>query len=544
MDVRVSMLGDSAWLVEWPAGATLHTRIADVHAAMWLLDESPRRPQGVCGVTGGFESLAVRYDPCAADAEVVRTWIMAELGLMRPVRRHHGKQHEIPVCYADGPDLADVARETGMPVDEVVALHSGAEYTVAMVGFAPGFPYLVGLPEALRVPRLATPRNRVEAGAVAIAGEQAGIYPCASPGGWRVLGRTGVRLFDPMRAHAVARLMPGDRVRFVPVAKLGVMDGEKTEPFSQAGIDVIDPGLVTTIQDAGRPGFEHIGVSPGGATDQEAMRVANVLLGNAVGRAVLEIAVKGPVLKFADEARVVLVGSDAAGGLRHGRAVTVAAGEVLVVGALVESMRAVLAIAGGIDIAPVMASCSTDLRAAFGGLAGRNLAAGDVLSLGAWQPERVPPTVDGVSLANPVGRDVVVRTLAGPQVDWFSDDAVERFFSEPYEVTHRQDRMGVRMHGEKLALAVARQMRSQPVATGSIQIPPDGRPMMLMAERQTHGGYPQIGCVITADVPKIARALPGTRIRFRQVMLADAHAAARKASCDLQRLRAGLSCRG
>ena len=543
MDARVVMLGDSAWLVVWPPGAKLDARLAEVHAVMRVLEDAPGRPHGVLGVAGAFESLAVRYDAYEADAEAVREWLVQALGRADVTGGFHGTEHEIPVCYGDGGDLFHVAREVGLTEDEVVTRHSAAGYTVAMVGFSPGFPYLSGLPEELRVRRLATPRNRVEAGAVAIAGEQAGIYPCASPGGWRVLGRTGVCLFDPARTGGESLLAAGDRVRFLPVRTLKVTEPERVEVASRADIEVLEPGFFTTVQDAGRPDFEHIGVSPGGAMDVEALRVANILLGNAMDAAALEVTVNGPVLKFAVDSRVVLVGADAAGGLRHGRAVTVAAGNVLVVGPLTGAMRAVLAVAGGIDVPRVMGSRSTDVRAGFGGPAGRPLIAGDALRLGEVAPENAPAAVQGVGLANPVGREVVIRTLDGPQVYWFCDETVERFYCESYEMTTRQDRMGVRLHGVRMESTGDRQMRSQPVATGSIQLPPDGRPMVLMAERQTHGGYPQIGCVITPDVPLLARALPGTRIRFRRVEPEEARSATRKAARDLQWLRAGLSCR-
>jgi KipI family sensor histidine kinase inhibitor len=539
MNARVIMLGDSAWLVEWPGAEELDARIHEVHSLMHALHHAPDRPAGVSSMIAAFESLAVRYDPCVANGHVVREWIMEWLSKPAKPMGGAGELHEIPVCYGGrhGPDLQAVAEELGITTDEVVGIHSAAEYTVAMVGFAPGFPYLTGLPEKLDVPRLVTPRNRVDAGAVAIAGGQAGIYPCASPGGWRVLGRTGMRLFDPQRETAPSLLTPGDRVRFVPVDRLD------SPPLDDAGfphggdIEVVEPGFATTVQDAGRPDFEHVGVSPGGALDREALRVANMLLGNPEGAAALELCVKGPTLRFERSTSVVLVGADASGGLRHGRSQAVAAGEVLDIGALIGGLRAVLAVAGGIDAPELMGSRATDVRAGFGG---RALLAGGRLQFG--DSGAPPPSCAGVSLARTHGRDLEIRFIDGPQANWFANDTRRRFEQVFFEVTTRQDRMGARLHGERLDLAEHREMRSQPVATGSIQIPPDGRPMVLFAERQTHGGYPQIGCVITADLPKLVRALPGTRIHFRRITLEDAWLVMRGARRDMQWLRAGLMC--
>jgi len=589
MDARVIMLGDSAWLVQWPGAETLDARIHDVHALMHALHHALDRPDGVLSIIAAFESLAVRYDPCVGDGHGVRQWIERWLGKPVAVEGGGGGMHEIPVCYGGGhgPDLRAVAEALGISTDEVVAIHSASEYTVAMVGFAPGFPYLTGLPEVLRLPRRVTPRDRVAAGAVAIAGEQAGIYPCASPGGWHVLGQTAERLFDPQRDGMPSRLVPGDRVRFVPVARLEpplqMDDGLR----SGGDIEVIEAGFASTVQDAGRPMFEHAGVSPGGALDQEALCAANLLVGNPEHTAALELCVKGPTLRFERPTSVVLVGADASGGLRHGRSQRVVAGEILEIGALIGGLRAVLAVAGGIDVPVLMGSRATDVRAGFGGCAGRALRAGDRMGMG----DAAAPTLPcaGVSMARTRGRDLEIRFIDGPQAAWFTDATRRRFEQVFFEVTTRQDRMGVRLHGESVpttggqrqvelrcghefeadgkmreprgasvspaannrgvggqpsASAEHREMRSQPVAAGSIQIPPDGRPMVLFAERQTHGGYPQIGCVITADLPKLARALPGTRIHFRRITLEDAWLVMRAARRDLQWLRAGLMCSG
>lgn len=216
----IEALADDAWLLRF--GATLDPALNDhVHAVAariraigphWLRDLVP-----------AFASLGVFFDP-SADAVRVRAELEAILDAteVAPTAQRTGNTVEIPVVYGGdhGPDLDSAAQELGLSPAQLVARHAAGEYTVAMIGFAPGFPYLSGLDPALALPRLATPRGRVAAGSVAIGGAQTGIYPRESPGGWRILGRTPLVLFDPQR-DSPALLQPGDRVRFVAIAAGG-----------------------------------------------------------------------------------------------------------------------------------------------------------------------------------------------------------------------------------------------------------------------------------------------------------------------------------
>lgn len=177
-------------------------------------------PPGVLDLVPAYASLAVHFDPLKINLDAVAAWVRARLregDTGRVVRTL--RSIEIPVCYGGdyGPDLADVAAHAGLSEDAVIALHSGADYVVAMIGFLPGFPYLLGLDPKLAMPRLSTPRPEVRAGAVGIGGAQTGIYPQQSPGGWRLIGRTPEQLFDSSRAEP-SLLQPGDRVRFVAIA--------------------------------------------------------------------------------------------------------------------------------------------------------------------------------------------------------------------------------------------------------------------------------------------------------------------------------------
>ena len=516
-------LGDSAWLVEFPDG----TPLAQVLRLVAALNH--HRLEGVKDVVSCFASVAVHFD--WVDGADVHDWIETVMMDAPRFEMPAGKFVEIPVCYA-GPDLDEVAMLLDLSTEELIALHSAAVYTVAAVGFSPGFPYLSGLPWRLNLPRRKTPRLAVPAGSVAIAGGQAGIYPFTSPGGWHVLGRTGKTLFDPAAVQP-AVLQPGDQVRFTAVNKLDFSEPRVIEPVSPTGrwIEVIQPGALTTVQDLGRPGYEASGVSPGGAADRQALRTANLLVGNAENAAALEICLSGPVLKFNAPAVVAWVDG-------IGKSQCVPAGGVLDFTKLTCGVRAYLAVAGGLRVPKVLGSAATDSGAGFGGFLGRKLQAGDRLQIG--EAGRVPGGTDWHVGRMTRAARIELRFLPGVQEDWFSDEARRRFRSDIYQISPKSDRMGVRLSGDKLDLDTPREMVSQPVACGSVQVPPDGQPIVLLAGRQTIGGYPQIGHVISVDLPKLARAWPGTWVNFREVTWNEAQELKRRDERDFAWLRTGL----
>ncbi|MEO5917381.1 MAG: 5-oxoprolinase subunit PxpB [Luteolibacter sp.] len=520
-------LGDSAWLVEFP-GLSGETALARVTGLVEALKSN--RPAGVLDVVPSFASVAVHFG--VADGVEVREWIGS---VTVKDQLPAGEEKRISVCYGGewGRDLEEVAERVGLSTEEVIALHSGAAYTVAAVGFSPGFPYLLGLPERLNVPRRSTPRLAVPAGSVAVAGGQAGIYPFTSPGGWHVLGRVGETLFDPLAVRP-AMLQPGDRVRFVPVSKIEPVQVGRSLPAveltSSSWIEVISPGGLTTVQDLGRPGHESSGVSPGGAVDRHALRLANLLVGNDEDAAALELCVRGPVLKFHGAATVALTGSS-------GKPRRVADGETVDFANLPGGVRAYLSVAGGIRVDSVLGSAATDVRAGFGG---RTLKAGDRLTVG--NPGSVPPCGDWFAgrAENFKASEIELRFVQGAQENWFSTEALRRFRETAYQLTPNSDRVGARLAGADLELAEPREMVSQPVACGSVQVPPDGQPIILLAERQTIGGYPQIGHVISVDLPKLARAWPGTILRFREITLETAWKLRQREERDFKWLRTGL----
>ena len=224
--LTIEPLGDACLVVRFGAGVDAATSRAVAAATASLATAAL---PGVVDLAPTFNTLAVVFDPCSTDPDMLGAAILSQLSILESAAPPRGTFVEIPVAYGgdDGPDLAAVAAHAGLDPEEVVRLHTAADHVVGMIGFAPGFPYLLGLPAALAIPRRATPRTLVPAGSVAIAERQTGIYPRPSPGGWHVIGRTTRTMFDARR-DPPALLQAGDIVRFVPVARpIGAGEGSR-----------------------------------------------------------------------------------------------------------------------------------------------------------------------------------------------------------------------------------------------------------------------------------------------------------------------------
>ena len=291
-------------------------------------------------------------------------------------------------------------------------------------------------------------------------------------------------------------------------------------------------GLFTTVQDLGRPGHGRWGVSPCGAMDPLAIELANLLVGNAKGAAALEITASGPELAFEGEATFALTGADLGASLDGTRlstyrALRTRAGQVLRFGERVRGARAYLAVAGGLSSGAhrFLGSAATDIEARVGGISGRALRAKDVLAL-APQPAFQERTAE-----DPWGRwyrpEGEVRFVPEPGAP-LPEGALERFVAATFVVSPRSNRTGYRLEGPVLPADVTGSQLSEPVAPGAIQLPPDGRPIVLLADRQTTGGYPRLGHVARADMPKLAQRWIGDAVTFRAVTRGEA----RQALCE------------
>lgn len=541
--MTLSALGDSAIVITL-ADAVDEAVVAEVRRLAQAIEG--RRLRGVLDVLPAFASVTVHYDslvtggyaPLARELEAV-----AQAGSGTAVAVA-GREQEIPVCYGgeSGPDLETVAASHGLSAAQVIALHTGGSYLVHAIGFLPGFAYLGGLPSQLATPRRPTPRTEVPAGSVGIGGALTGVYPRRSPGGWNLIGRTSLPLFDPTRAEA-ALLQVGDRVRFraIPAAETPAgleqrSEGARRTSHAEAGIEVVEPGMLTTVQDLGRTGHRAAGVGLSGAADPFALRLANLLVGNPESAAGLEFTLLGPELYFRNETVVALGGAEF-DALPAWRPVRFPAGTRLKFGPARRGCRGYLAIAGGIDVPEVLGSRSTHPRIALGGHEGRALAAGDVLPvaasarevLGHWRiDERILPAYS----ANPT-----VRVVRGAQADEFGAE----FLQQSFAVSPQSDRMGVRLSGVAARRTNHRELLSSAVVPGTIQIPPDGQPIVLLADAQTLGGYPQIAHVIGIDLPLLAQLRPGDHVTFREVTLEEAHARRQLREHAVALLRQGLA---
>jgi biotin-dependent carboxylase-like uncharacterized protein len=297
-----------------------------------------------------------------------------------------------------------------------------------------------------------------------------------------------------------------------------------------SGLKVRAPGLHTTVQDLGRIGHQAIGVPVSGALDGFSLRFANALVGNPHGKAALEILLSGPTIEIAaDSVRVALVGTGASLGIRGvqprlvpaGESTTLRQGEIfqIIVGS--QSACCYLAVEGGIAVPLVLGSASTYVRARLGGLRGRPLQREDIVPLAMDHASERPEL--RISSPLPVTSDQPIRVVLGPQQEFFINEAVTALLNAEFRVSQDADRMGVRLDGPRLHHRNGWDIVSDAIATGSIQVPGSGQPIVLLADHQTTGGYPKIATVISADVPVIGRRRPGDRVRFASV---EAEAAA------------------
>ena len=293
------------------------------------------------------------------------------------------------------------------------------------------------------------------------------------------------------------------------------------------GIVVENPGMLTTVQDIGRSGWQRFGVPVAGAMDGRALRLANLLVGNDENQSALEVTITGPTLRFSTSNYFAITGADFLPKL-NGRpipsysAILAREGDVLSLSGAQGGCRGYVAFAGGLDVPEVMGSRSTYMKGSFGGFEGRKLRPGD----------KIPFTAPHTALTNVSkrtleperysDREICLRVVRGPQDFAFTEKGYETFLGTPYAVTDECDRMGVRLEGEGIEHVKDGNMISDGIALGSVQVPSNGKPIIMLADRQTTGGYTKIATVVSVDIPLIAQSRPGTVVHFREVDMAAA----------------------
>ncbi|MGD9480942.1 5-oxoprolinase/urea amidolyase family protein [Shinella sp. G-2] len=511
---------------------TILVELADLDETLALFASLEADPiDGIEETVPAARTLMIRFRP----EKVTPAALAARIATRDLSAKIAPSEHlvEIPVRY-DGEDLADVADLTGLSVAEVIRRHTESEFTVAFCGFAPGFGYLVGGDPALQVPRRKSPRTRIPAGSVALAGAFSGVYPQASPGGWQIIGTTPVKMWDIDRDPG-ALFQPGYRVRFFDMDTSGrtvslpepAIRPERTVAAEAPQFKVLAAPMPAVFQDLGRFGQTGQGVSASGALDRGAFNAANRIVGNPANTPGLELTLGGFSFESNSRAVIGLAGApcpvtvrDAAGRDQHFpayRPVALEPGDVVTIGQPKKGMRAYLAVRGGFDIAPVLGSAATDTLAIVGP---EPVAAGAVLALKGDDKGLASVSANEIAAFDPpsAGDVVTLDVVLGPRTDWFTQKGIETLTSQLWQVTPQSSRVGIRLAGEvPLERRDSAELPSEGTATGAIQVPHSGQPVLFLADHPLTGGYPVIGAVAEYHLDLAGQIPINAKIRFRPI---------------------------
>lgn len=504
----------------------LLVELANLDETLALFDALQQSPiAGVQEIVPAARTLLVHFRPSTVSREALAAQIAT--CNVSGKKREAGKLVEIPVHY-NGEDLAAVAQELGISTDEVIRRHTGADYNVAFCGFAPGFAYLSGGAEFV-VPRRSTPRTRIPAGAVALAGGFSGVYPQASPGGWQIIGVTDTKMWDLTRDEP-ALLQPGYRVRFVdagPASADRIVVAAPVcpavEPLTTNCLEIESTGLQTLLQDLGRPGRAGQGVSASGAMDRGALRAANRAVGNAPATACLEVLMGGLSFTCRGQTVAAVTGAEAvvevrtpSGQVLHPASYTpfhLQDGDRVSIAPPSAGLRNYVAIRGGFTKEFVLGSLSTDTLAQVGPeplCAGQRLGfhariGGAAVSVNE-QPAFTMPRADQV---------ITLDVVMGPRSDWFTPEAQALLAEQTWQVTPQSNRIGIRLLGEQtLKRAIEGELPSEGTTVGAIQVPPSGQPVLFLADHPLTGGYPVIGVVAPHHLDLAGQIPVYARVRF------------------------------
>jgi KipI family sensor histidine kinase inhibitor len=486
---------------------------ARVHAlAERLLNDSI---PGVIGIIPGIVTLYIEYESARLSSRELRSRLECTAGTLTARDRKDYEVKELPVNYG-GEDLDEVARRVGLTAGEVIRRHRAPLYTVYLVGFSPGQPYLGEVDPSLRIPRRPNPRPRVPPSSLVIANSLTTIGPFAQPTGWTILGQALEWLYDPNRAQP-ALFGPGDRVRFVPSPgemppepePLALLPAEPHHPL----LRVEEPGLLDiVVDDVDVPFSENLGVARSGPLDRHSARLANALVGNPATSPLLEMSHVGPGLAAVADGVVAFAGSGLVPLLDGNevetfRSFALRRGDRLSFRPSSQGVRGYLAIAGGIESGTFQGSASVRSRARVG----RPLGRGDILGRAhptharpgfTFKPHRLFPSADSAA--------PMLRIVPGPQA---TVESLAELTTDIFEVASA-DRVGVRLAGPTVS---GGEVVSEAVPIGSIQVPPAGTPIVLLNDRGTTGGYHKPAILHPVDLPLAGQLRPGIRVRFELV---------------------------
>lgn len=547
-------LGDHSLLIDFSESKN---PLKEIHGLSKLLFAI--KPAWAAEIVPGITTLAIQLNYRNQVPKQVREQAMhslekitIQLQKQKSRKATKNKIHQIQVCYHPdlGLDLNDIAKSCGLSVEEAINLHQKNTYTADILGFMPGFAYFSGLNPKLQLPRLSSPRLAVPKGSVAIAELQTAIYPCSTPGGWNLIGRSPNILFD-IHQDPPGLFMPGDEMRIQEISldqfykldssseTVKIAPPLNAQQKNRASIEFKQAGTFTTIQDQPRSGLSHWAVGPGGASDLYSLELANTLVGNKLHTAAIEITATGPSILFNEDACIAWVGATSSGiidGKRvpGNRPVWIAKGSTLQFSLLDPGLRTVLAIAGGIDLPIILGSKGSHISADIGP---KKLQKGEVLFLENSNAAMNLPYLRDLYQRNslpsfpkwqvrppflPTQAVTKIYCLPGPHLSFLAGKDREVFWSTIWKISNQSNRMGVRLEGDFQIKKALPNIPSQAIAFGTVQFPPSQQPIVMLSEHQTTGGYPRLAEVINADRAKLAQVKPGNQVQFFPIDLTEA----------------------
>lgn len=473
-------------------------------------------------------SILIYFDPLQVDLRTLIRWISTQKVDQDALRK--GKEIVIDVRY-NGIDLNNVAEYLGISTDQVVQKHTSVDWQVAFIGFAPGFAYLIHPEHAFgSIPRLASPRKKVSAGAVGLAGEYSGIYPKDSPGGWQLIGQTDAALWDIHRQQP-ALLLPSDHVIFKDIRHNPTQVSVPAQSFSPAQsiqkpivFRIKNVGLQALIQDEGRKHLAEWGVGRAGAMDQGAFQQANLIVGNPKNAAVIEVLNGGLRLQVLEATVIAVTGAETEVWITYVGAdkvkvalyqpIALDHGDEIYISAPSAGIRNYIAVRGGIAVEQVLKSASYDSLAELGT---KPIQVGDEIY--SAQLKTQPVSLNVIAAALPKqGETITVDVVLGPRTDWFADESVDLLFKQSWLVSTESNRIGLKLVGDQpLQRQLNQELPSEGCCTGALQIPPNGQPVLFMNDHPITGGYPVVAAVASYHLDLIAQIPTGCYIQFRKI---------------------------
>lgn len=530
--MNVEIVSISEYAISLVFGTSIHeSSYATITHLNHLLYKEPF--EGFVETVPSYVSLTVFYQPEKINSGqllpsiFVSNFLMNLLSNERKFEIPETKTVVVPVCYDEefGIDLSSLAEEKKMSVQDIISLHSAQEYKVYMMGFLPGFPYMGEVHPKLIAKRKATPRSVVAEGSVGIAGNQTGIYPLDSPGGWQIIGRTPLNLFD-LNRQELFYFKTGSHVRFEPITKDKFYE-LKQEPQTipeqlhhKPKAVVVKSGVFAVFQDLGRTGYRAFGIPESGAMDLASHHLANALVGNSINEVTIEVTMGGIAIQFFEDTFIAVTGAGKALvdsiAISSNKKQLIKALSVLEIKLTNVGLRTYIAVAGGFETPKILNSSSATPKIQIGSI----LHKGSKLFYEDTKNVKVNRKIDDINQLNEVIK--TIRIIKGVEHAWLEAESKLSLLSEVFHLSNRCDRMGCHLQGKPLQTITNQELLSTAVHKGTIQLTSSGQLIVLMNDCQTTGGYPRIAQVAAIDLAVLAQLRPSDQISFKMITLEEA----------------------